>query len=96
MASTETPQGRPWTVVGTFSTFEAAASRADIERGTRGQQVKVKQITAGYTVRVRQDQSTAVKPQPVSETSASPGPQKRSKLKAKDRRALERQNDSEV
>ena len=96
MASTETPQGRPWTVVGTFSTFEAASSRADTERGTRGQQVKIKQIAAGYTVRVRQDQSTAVKAQPVSETSASPVPQKRSKLKAKDRRALERQNDSEV
>lgn len=95
MATTEkthTP-GRSWTVVGTFPTFEAASSRADIERSTRGQQVKVKQIAAGFTVRTRRVEHAPVETRPdFIEEKASQDSPKRSKLKAKDRRARERKS----
>ena len=96
MATTENmhTQGRAWTVVGTFPTFEAATSRAEIERGTRGQQVKVKQIAAGFTVRTRRIEHAPVESRPdyVEEKTTQQDTSKRSKLKAKDRRARDRKN----
>lgn len=98
MTNTDIAQGRPWTVVGTFSTFEAASTRAELERRTRGQQVKVKQIAAGFTVRTRQETRPVEKRAEVFETEfpAAQSSSKNSKLRAKDRRVLERKNSNSI
>jgi hypothetical protein len=95
MANTENSQGRPWMIVGTFPTFEAATSRAEIERATHSRQVKIKQTSDGYTVRTRPDIQTVVDSKKMSSPAEKEEPN-RSKLKAKDRRAQARKSvDSE-
>jgi len=94
MTVNETAPGRPWTVVGTFPSFEAASSRAEIERSIKGQQVKVKRISEGFTVRTRRDVSPLQKQ--VTAEAPPAADAKRPKLKAKDRRSRDRQaTDSE-
>ncbi|NDC23827.1 MAG: hypothetical protein EBZ49_06820 [Proteobacteria bacterium] len=92
-------QGRPWTVVGTFPEFSDADMHAGKFRSSSGTQVKIKRIAAGFTVRTRQldvklVQSSAPvtsEERPTFEEPVS----KKSKLKAKDRRAKERRSESE-
>lgn len=81
--------GKSWTVVGTYPSYEAAAARADNEKSNRVE-VKVKQNTSGFTVRTRMtERAIAHKEEEVLTES----PSKKTKLKAKDRRARERKTD---
>jgi hypothetical protein len=92
-------QGRSWTVVGTFPEFSDADSHAGKFRSNSGIQVKIKRIAAGFTVRTRQLDVKAVQSaspilseeRPTFEEPVS----KKSKLKAKDRRAKERRTESD-
>lgn len=89
--STNAP-GRPWTIVGTFSTYEAASAKAAQHKGSRNVEVKIKQLSTGFTVRTRQEERAA---SPVHQESAPSGAVKKTKMKAKERRALERSASAE-
>ena len=102
MAITDNSQapGRPWTVVGTHSDFETADRHASQYRSTSGTQVKVKRVAAGFTVRTRADEvkpekrvsAPIIEERPTFEEPVS----KKTKLKAKDRRAKQqRRSDSD-
>lgn len=101
MATTEKTHapGRPWTVVGTHSDFDTADRHASQYRAQSGTQVKVKRIASGFTVRTRALESKAAKQaiepmieeRPTFEEPVS----KKTKLKAKDRRAKQRNSGSE-
>ena len=101
MATTDKTQapGRPWTVVGTHADFETADRHASQYRAQSGTQVKVKQIASGFTVRTRVTESKStnrsdapvIEERPTFEEPVS----KKTKLKAKDRRAKQqRRSDS--
>lgn len=79
--------GKLWTVVGTYPSYEAAAARADNEKSNRVE-VKVKHTESGFTVRTRATERSVTHK---SEEVLAESPSKKSKLKAKDRRARERQ-----
>lgn len=102
MAITDNSQapGRPWTVVSTHSDFETADRHASQYRSTSGTQVKVKRVAAGFTVRTRADEvkpekrvsAPIIEERPTFEEPVS----KKTKLKAKDRRAKQqRRSDSD-
>lgn len=93
MATTDKTQtrGRAWTVVGTYPDFETADRHASQYRSKAGAHVKVKRIASGFTVRTRMDEVKAEKrgsapiidERPTFEEPIS----KKTKMKAKDRRA---------
>jgi hypothetical protein len=93
-------QGRPWTVIATFSDFESAHALSERSKQERGMQSKVKRLASGFTVRTRRDETKqtskteslpTIAERPTFEEPVS----KKTKLKAKDRRAKERRPDSD-
>lgn len=82
MASDDTDNGlgKPWTVVATFSEYGPARSKAEQLRAAGDLQVKVKQLSSGYTVRTRKASAASTE---------TPSSQSKSRVKAKDRRAKE-------
>ena len=97
-------QGRPWTVIATFSDFESAHALAERSKQERGLQSKVKHLASGFTVRTRQNETKQVTKQAsqaetlsiIAERPTFEEPvSKKFKQKAKDRRAKERRPDSD-
>lgn len=93
-------QGRPWTVIATFSDFESAHALSERSKQEKGVHSKVKRLASGFTVRTRRDESKQVsKAETLPDIAERPTFEepvsKKSKLKAKDRRAKERRSGSD-
>jgi len=89
--------GKPWSVVGTYPSYEAASAAAKPLASNKALQIKIKCLSSGFTVRSRKLQASSSDISRLDDVVAVhdvPAP-KKTKLKAKDRRALERSRSTE-
>ena len=90
--------GTPWTIVGTFADYALAEKRANDFRANGTNEVKIKLLAAGFSVRTRQTARTvaaiAKNDVVLHEETIETVSAKKSRVKAKDRRAREKNTES--